>query len=109
METTDIRTHNDLLLQLANLRYQKTIQQANLKVSIVENWNNLKHDPGVILGNGLNGAIRLGIDLLMGKPRNIKKILGTLLLEHVTTLLMNGGLTKVVTAISQYFFRKNKY
>ncbi len=119
METTQITNHTELLLQIEELRYLKNIQEENLKqsfktvsgtldlLSIFKGSNNTNPEFD-IAKVGLNTALDLIIDMVLGKHRSIKGFLSSVLVEKFSTMLVNNNLGNVISGITQLIHKKKR-
>lgn len=115
-----IATHAELVLQLAELRMQKGIQEDNLKNSfkdIVSGLNLLsifsdtsnQNRPLGLAKMGVNMVLDLIIGLTMGKNRSVKGYLSAVILERFTSMIVDNNLLNIISGIRSLFSRKSQY
>lgn len=119
---TRVRNSNyeQLLTQIETLRNEKDFQEDKLKNSFSEMLGLLnvmslfkaatkQEHPLGLAKTGLNMILTLIIDLVLGKHRSIKGYLSAVMVEKITTVLINNNLTNIITGISSLFNRKTQY
>ncbi len=115
-----ISNYEQLLTQIETLREEKDFQEDKLKNSFSEMLGLLnimslfkaatkQEQPLELAKTGLNMILTLIIDLVLGKHRSIKGYLSAVMVEKITTVLINNNLTNIITGISSLFNRKTQY
>lgn len=115
-----ISNYEQLLTQIETLREEKDFQEDKLKNSFSEMLELLnimslfkvatkQEQPLELAKTGLNMILTLIIDLVLGKHRSIKGYLSAVMVEKITTVLINNNLTNIITGISSLFNRKTQY
>jgi hypothetical protein len=119
MENNNIKNHSELILRIAELRIEKDIQEEKLQRSfknIVSSLNLIslfkvatnENRPIELAKSGVNLALNLIIDLVMGKHRSIKGYLSAVMIEKFTTVLVNNNLLNIISGIGSLLHKKNE-
>jgi len=121
MENRKILSYMDLELQILLLKMDKTRQEEKLKLNVKEFINALS--PASIVKNSLhelagdkevqvdllkvslNTGANFLIDKVLGKNKSIKGFLSSLLVEKVSSSLINNNASKIVSKIGQLLNR----
>lgn len=122
MNNQQITTHAQLIARIESLKQTKEQQELGLKmmfgkliatidiVSIFKGGlSGGANQPMDIAKTGLNMAVNLIIDIVLGKHRSVKGYLSSVLIEKFTSTLINNNLMGIITSISSLINRKSQY
>jgi hypothetical protein len=122
MNNKEITTHAQLLAKIGELKQSKEQQEVGLKlmfgklmatidiVSILKGgFSGGANQPLDIAKTGLNMAVNLIIDIVLGKHRSVKGYLSSVLIEKFTSTLINNNLMGIISSISSLLNRKSQY
>jgi hypothetical protein len=119
MDNIIIENHSDLLQRIAVLRGQKDEMEDQLKdtfsevvstlnlVSVFEKGPKMTR-PIELAKSGANMFLDIIVGLIMRKHRSIKGYLSAVLVEKVTTILIDNYLIKVIVGINSLFSRRKR-
>ena len=124
MENIEISDHAALLLRIDSLTKVRNSQESKLKesftdlalslnpISIVKSsLHDLASDTNLHLDLtkvGLNVGANLIINQVLGKQRTTRGLMSSVLVEVITTALINSNAAKIVTGISQFISTEPK-
>lgn len=119
MEKTTILNYSDLLARLTELKSERETQEISLKYTFTEfvssinlvsffksKSNNLL--PNDLMKSGLSMAVNMIAGLVLGKNRSVKGFLSTLMVERLTTMVIDNNLIELVSKITSLFFNKKE-
>lgn len=124
MENTEISNHGDLLISIAQLRVKKEEQEEDLKLIFREFANTLNPvmiakqslhelatDSGVkvdVVKVGLNLGTSFLIDVVFGRSRSVKGFISSVILEKISTSLINNNVSKIISGVSSLLDKNPK-
>lgn len=122
MNTIQITTHSQLMSRIVEINATKDLQEEELKISFrkaiasIELFSIFKggmlnqgSQPNALAQAGLNMALNLIIDLVLGKHRSIKGYLSSVLVEKIISSLINNNLKGTISTISSLLSRKSQF
>jgi len=117
MKNTEITSHDELISRIIYLKADKQMQEESLKIKFRDFASNL--DFGFLLNNDGNKAVASNnivynlvkvvlnkganfiIDKFLGKNRSFKGFLSSLLVEELSTLLINSNINSIISGFSR--------
>ncbi len=118
MKNTEISCHGELMDRILELRLEKELQEQILRQSfnefaitispvtiIKESLHELVSDTGVksdLIQIGLNIGANFLIDKALGKRNSIKGFLSSVLMEKISSSLINGNMSWILAYLQKF-------
>ncbi|MCE5330878.1 MAG: hypothetical protein LLF95_01925 [Bacteroidales bacterium] len=120
MENKQITNHAALMRRIVELKADKSVQEVTLKITFLEMISTLdlmsifrgkksEDAPLDLVKTGVNMALDLIIDMILGKHRSVKGFLSSVLVENFSRILINNNLINIISGISSLLSRKTQY
>ncbi|MBL0309933.1 MAG: hypothetical protein IPP77_09725 [Bacteroidetes bacterium] len=124
MENPEIFNHADLMIRIAQLREKKVEQEEDLKLTFREFANTLNpvmivkqslHELATdtdvkvdVVKVGLNLGTSFLIDMVFGRNRSVKGFISSVILEKISTSLINNNVSKIISGVSSLLDKNPK-
>ncbi len=124
MENSEISTHSELALRIIYLKSIKIKQEEEIKITfkelansihpvtmVKESLHELSLDKEVqfdLTKIGLNEGANFIIEKVFGKNKSVKGFVSTLLVEALSSTLINRNLPKIISSFTKFLQRKPK-
>ena len=119
-EYSPVTNHAELLLRIEALKTDRMVQKEELKLTFsilastldfvsMFKGNAAKEQPANIVKTGVNMALELIIDMVLGKHRSLKGYLSAILVEKFTKVLIDNNLIEIIAGIGSLLKRKTQY
>jgi len=120
MENKQITNHAALMSRIVELKADKSVQEGTLKITFLEMISTLdfmsifrgkksEEAPLDLVKTGVNMALDLIIDMILGKHRSVKGFLSSILVENFSRIMINNNLINIISGISSLLNRKTHY
>ncbi|MBP8967361.1 MAG: hypothetical protein KBG33_08220 [Paludibacteraceae bacterium] len=120
MENKQITNHAALMRRIVELKADKSVQEVTLRITFLEMISTLdlmsifsrkksEDAPLNLMKTGVNMALDLTIDMILGKHRSVKGFLSSALVENFSRILINNNLINIISGISSLLNRKTQY
>ncbi|MGB4414464.1 MAG: hypothetical protein WBI53_06215 [Paludibacter sp.] len=120
MENKQITNHAALMSRIVELKADKSVQEVTLRITFLEMISTLdlmsifrgkksEEAPLDLVKTGVNIALDLIIDMMLGKHRSVKGFLSSILVENFSRIMINNNLINIISGISSLLNRKTHY